>query len=313
MDTDVDRARREAASWLILLDEDPGDEACLTRFRAWLDAAPGNAAAWRSVARTGDLLAMAAGNDQATATSRHRPGFLGGWRPVAVALAVAACLLMIFGPALTLRLQADHRTETAEIETLRLEDGSTVRLGPDSAIRLAFVGGERKVELLAGEALFDVAPDKARPFRVVAGDTTVTVLGTRFDVSRRGDGTSVAVGSGHVRVGSGKAETFDLRAGDWVRVGAGGAVERGADLPDFLVAGPDIRVAARNRPVSEIVDRIRPWFGGRIVIADGSVGRQPVTGVFDASDPVRALEALVVPQGGRVIKVTPWLLVVAKG
>lgn len=312
MDTDADRARREAASWLILLDEDPDDEACLTRFRAWLDAAPANAVAWRSVARTGDLLAMA-GNDQTAAPTPHRPGLLGGWRPAAAVLAIAACLLMILGPTLTVRFQADHLTATAEIETLQLDDGSTVRLGPDSAIRLAFVGGERKVELLAGEALFDVAPDKARPFRVVAGDTTVTVLGTRFDVSRRGDGTSIAVGSGHVRVDSGKAEVFDLRAGDWVRIGTGGTVEKGADLPDFLVVGPDVRIAARNRPVSEVVDRIRPWFGGRIVIADGSVGRQPVTGVFDASDPVRALEALVVPQGGRVIKVTPWLLVVAKG
>ena len=313
METDFDNARREAASWLILLDEDPGDEACLARFRIWLDAAPANAEAWRSVARTGDLLAMATGSDQAAGASRPRPGVLGGWRPMAAALAVAACLLLILGPALILRFQADHRTDTAEIETLRLEDGSMVRLGPDSAIRLTFVAGERQVELLAGEALFDVMHDKARPFRVVAGDTTVTVLGTRFDVSRRGDATSVAVGSGHVRVDSGNAAALDLRAGDWVRIGAGGAVEKGADLPDFLMAGPDARLAARNRPVSEIVDRIRPWFNGRIVIADGSVGRQSVTGVFDASDPLRALEALVVPQGGRVIKVTPWLLVVAKG
>lgn len=317
MNADADRARLEAASWLVFLDDEPGDATRQAEFRAWLDAAPVNAAAWRSVARTDDLLALAADHGSRPAApsggTRTLPGVFSRWRPVAAAIAIAACLLMVFVPTLTLHLQADYLTGTAQLETLQLDDGSTVRLGPDSAIRLAFSAGERKVDLLAGEALFDVTADAARPFRVVARDATVTVLGTRFDVAMRGQGTSVLVGSGQVRVESSRAESFDLRPGDWVRIGPDGMTEKGSDLPSFLMTGPDVRVAARNRPVSEVIDRIRPWFAGRIVIADGSVGRQPVTGVFDASDPVRALEALVVPQGGRVIQVTPWLLVVSKG
>lgn len=328
MGSDAERARAEAASWLVLLDDDPDDQDRRVRFRAWLDAAPAHAAAWRSIARTGDLLAVA-GREAATAIPNASPRTLleqgrpgRGGRPArafargryVAATALAACLVLAFAPLASLRWRADHVTGTARIETLRLDDGSTVRLGPDSAIRLAFSSGERRVELLSGEALFDVTADAARPFRVAARDATVTVLGTRFDVAMLGLGTSVAVGRGHVQVDSAAGvSSFDLRAGDWVRVNADGSAEKGADLPDFLTAGPDARVAARNRPVAEVIDRIRPWFGGRIVIADESVGRRPVTGVFDASDPARALEALVGPQGGRVIRVTPWLLIVSRG
>jgi len=145
-------------------------------------------------------------------------------------------------------------------------------------------------------------------------DTKTTVLGTRFDVVMLEGSTSVGVARGHVQVDTTSGgSSYELFAGDWVRVSKDGAVERAADLPDYLVAGPGPRLAVRNRPVAEVIERLRPWFSGRIVIANASVGEQLVTGVFDGADPQRALEAIVGPQGGRVLRVTSWLLIVAKG
>jgi transmembrane sensor len=318
--SNIDRAREEAAMWLVLLDDDPGDVARRAEFEAWLDAAPLNRVAWQSVGRTAALLPDADELQGSIAASTasfrpHPPVFR--WRARylvgAAALALSACVLAIVGPAIALRLQADYHTGVAEVETLRLDDGSSVRMGPGSALRVAFSSGERRVQILAGEALFDVTADTTRPFRVVTRDAITTVLGTRFDVSLLEASTSVVVARGHVQVSSRSGvQTVDLHAGDSVRVGPDGATERGEDRPDLFLLGPDHRVGVRNRPVSEVIERIRPWFVGRIVIADDEVGRRSVTGVFDAADPPRALDALVGPQGGRVIRITPWLLIVSR-
>ena len=319
MEDDRERAREEAAGWLILLDDDPSDEDRQADFRVWLDA-PGNRAAWESVSRTGALLA-GVGAEAATRPLDF-PGIGGpsparrAWarRPVILATVLALLGVVVVTPSLVRTLEADHSTGTAQVRSVQLGDGSKVQLGPDSAIRLGFSASERRVTLLSGEAQFDVTPDSRRPFRVVTRHATTTVLGTLFGVVMLERSTSISVARGHVEVDATmRGSSYELFAGDWVRVEGDGSVRQGADLPDYLLAGPGSRLAVRNRPVAEVVERLRPWFSGRIVIANGSIGDQPVTGVFDATDPADALEAIVGPQGGRVLRVTPWLLIVLAG
>jgi transmembrane sensor len=324
MTNDEERAREEAAGWLILLDDDPSDEDRRAEFRAWLRA-PLNAAAWESVSRTGALLAAAGetgGTKAADGPERSvapvvasRSRWSGGRRATAMMAALLlVCAAALGGPSLLRDLQADHVTRTAQVRSIQLEDGSSVRLGPDTALRVDLAGTERRVTILSGEALFDVAPDAGRPFRVTTRDSVTTVLGTRFDVALLSEGTTVGVSHGRVQVAAVHGgSAFELGAGDWLNVATDGAVERASNLPDHLLGGPEARLAVRNRPVSEVVDRLRPWFAGRIVIADGSVGRAAVTGVFDTADPEAALRAIVGPQGGRVLRVSPWLLIVSKG
>ncbi len=65
-----------------------------------------------------------------------------------------------------------------------LPDGTRVWLNAASSLRypLAFEGHERKVELI-GEAYFEVAKDKARPFKVYSASQIVQVLGTHFNIN----------------------------------------------------------------------------------------------------------------------------------
>src|SRR4029453_5706266 len=81
-----------------------------------------------------------------------------------------------------------------------------------------FTLGDRSVRLLKGEAYFSVSPDPRHPFRVIAGDTTITVLGTAFDVRLDAQGTTVAVEHGKVRVEDEDAAStiFLLGSGDWL-------------------------------------------------------------------------------------------------
>lgn len=70
------------------------------------------------------------------------------------------------------------------------------------------------VRLDRGEVECEVAPRKGRPpFVVQAGETRVTVVGTRFTVERDGFGARVSVSEGRVQVSSG-AEHVSLGPGD---------------------------------------------------------------------------------------------------
>jgi len=67
---------------------------------------------------------------------------------------------------------------------LILEDGTKVWLNAASSLKypVAFKSAERLVEL-TGEAYFEVAKNKNRPFKVVSAEQTVEVLGTHFNIN----------------------------------------------------------------------------------------------------------------------------------
>lgn len=93
-----------------------------------------------------------------------------------------------------------YATDIGERRLITLADGSTVDLNARSQLRVEFSNAERRVELLTGQALFQVAKDKARPFIVHSGDATVRAVGTQFDVFRKDSGTTVTVLEGRVAV-----------------------------------------------------------------------------------------------------------------
>ena len=70
-----------------------------------------------------------------------------------------------------------------------LPDGTNVWLNSGSSIRYptVFASGERKV-MVTGEVYFEVAADKAKPFKVQATDrNSIEVLGTRFNINAYDD------------------------------------------------------------------------------------------------------------------------------
>ncbi|MBD0723774.1 hypothetical protein B6A10_01120 [Flavobacterium sp. L1I52] len=83
-------------------------------------------------------------------------------------------------------------TPRARQYNLELSDGTKVWLNASSSIMFptSFAPNERKV-ILTGEAYFEVAKDKKRPFRVVVNNMLVNVLGTHFNINAYDDETSV--------------------------------------------------------------------------------------------------------------------------
>lgn len=67
---------------------------------------------------------------------------------------------------------------------LELSDGTKIWINSETTLKypVQFVGNERNVEL-TGEAYFEVAHNKNKPFHVLSGDQSIEVLGTEFNVS----------------------------------------------------------------------------------------------------------------------------------
>ncbi|MEM0912451.1 MAG: FecR domain-containing protein [Pseudomonadota bacterium] len=91
-------------------------------------------------------------------------------------------------------------SQTAEIKTIQLEDGSILILSADTSIKATLSDTQRRIELEKGAVFFDVTKDEKRPFVVYADDFIVSVLGTSFEVSRDNDVFRAAVESGVVDV-----------------------------------------------------------------------------------------------------------------
>ncbi len=82
----------------------------------------------------------------------------------------------------------------SQVINITLADGSKVWLNAGSSITypVAFIGKERNVSI-NGEAYFEIAHDRERPFRVGKGNMHVEVLGTHFNVNAYDDDADIKI------------------------------------------------------------------------------------------------------------------------
>lgn len=139
-------------------------------------------------------------------------------------LALAASVLVVCAAAWLYAQRNIYTTDIGEQRSIRLTDGSTIDLNSRSKVEVRYSEGERAIELVEGQALFQVARDARRPFIVTSGDTRVRAVGTQFDVNRRRSGTIVTVLEGRVAVVSEHAAMPATAPGE--------AVARAGSAPD---------------------------------------------------------------------------------
>lgn len=185
----------------------------------------------------------------------------------------------------------DFRTPPGERRTFMLPDGSKIELNTRSRVRVRFEDGRRNVELAEGEAMFEVARDTARPFVIDAGQATVTVTGTRFDVRRDAAGVDVTVESGSVRVAGQRTAT--LTAGLATHVDANGAVAAPAPVDvAATLSWREGKLMFRDQPLSEVGAEVSRYRTHPVRVADAATGRLRLTSVFNADDTNALLAAL---------------------
>lgn len=333
------KAEDEAVDWAVLLADEPENVEQQRAFSRWLDASPANAEAWARARRIyqglGELPPAtqhrwpetAPENDTIDHTTTdhimgrdRQPRYSSVRRlnrAVLTSIALAACLMLVFIPQLTLHLSADYITGTGEQKTLLLTDGSRLILEPKSAVDITYSGTERGVRLLRGGAFFEVQPDAGRPFHVDAGESRTTVLGTAFSVNKTEDGTVVGVAHGHVKVENRNLPPVIseiLTAGDRLAITReqGGSVTRNLTRmePQEVALWRKGELIARNLTIGEVVESFRRYYRGSIIVTD-ALANQRVTGLYRFDDPITTLSDMAAAHGATARQISPWLLVLS--
>ncbi|MEM9965533.1 MAG: FecR domain-containing protein [Asticcacaulis sp.] len=314
------QARRAAAQWLVRLKDAPQDEVCEAQFDAWLAASPLHESAWQDMQQTVEVMRAAVvaelGVTDLAQARRQKATHGTGRRFVTLgAAAAAACVMLVAAPDMAgwahREWASDFATGGGVMRTVHLEDGTKVHLGPESALRVNYSPSERQVELMAGQALFEVAKAPERPFRVHTRALTTTVLGTAFDVRLQDDDAYVGVQHGQVKVETVRAKTgANLSAGDWLSVSADGQVTQGQRAPELIGVWRQGDLLAREQTIEALVAEIRPWFRGQIILANKALGQQKITGTYNLENPVQALSLIVTPHAGNVRQITPWIIII---
>ncbi|ASK29937.1 hypothetical protein CEY12_07380 [Chryseobacterium sp. T16E-39] len=140
---------------------------------------------------------------------------------IAAALIPFFALLIIFKNTFQTSGRGAERIlvyETMEKGKLfQLPDGSTVDLKPYSTLTLDRSFGEKDRKMVfVGQGKFSVAKDKARPFRINAGEFNVQVLGTQFFLDQKSTEKKVELFEGKVKIEHGKTITYLLPKEIWI-------------------------------------------------------------------------------------------------
>jgi transmembrane sensor len=181
-------------------------------------------------------------------------------------------------------------TAIGKTREVRLADGSIMTLNTSTRVVVRFTDTAREISLLQGEALFDVAKNKQRPFIVTAGDTKVRAIGTSFTVSMLPTRPILVL----VREGVIELQRAAMAAP--VRASANVQVLAPQNAPIATVAIPEAQVqrdlawqfgkiAFDNQPLREAAEEFARYSDVHIIV-DPSVADRTVTGLFVSSDPI---------------------------
>ena len=310
-----DEIDERASLWLAKLGDGPLAPAEHRTLERWLAEDPRHSIAFREAQDAWSLMGEVANAPGALLHDVEVAGVspprraAGRWRTSA---ALAASLLILVAGAILwtgdpmVMVAADHRTAPGERRTVHLSDGSTVELGPASAIALHFDAVERRVELLSGLAYFTAAPRKGeerRPFVVQAAAGNARALGTQFSVNRLSDSVEVVVVEHEVAVSvanaGGRPAEIVLSPGQSVRYAeAGLGPPRPVDVEQALAWRRD-RLVFDRVTLGHVVTELNRYRRGRIVIGNASLANRRVSGVFDPAEPDGVLATIARELGVR--------------
>lgn len=326
MDPDADQSLRgQAVEWLMRLQEAPHDARLRADLDDWLAQSDDHRRAYEDMKVLWGHAEAVGARRAAGADGSHAPRTFAFARTqkrgaqkrkrawgTAAGLALAASLALFVLPRAQLWWAADHQTGTAELRDVVLDDGSRITLDARTAVSVDYTATQRTVNLLSGQAFFDVTPSRERPFVVKAEEVSVRVTGTSFGVETSGAGVTVAVRSGAVTVSERSRGTVaDLKAGQKVRVSPQGIPTSGTLMPDDVAAWRDRRLVVYDAPIRDVVDQIARHTGTIIVFGDSRIADQTVTATIDLRHPDEALRTVVGLKYGRVMELSPYLAVIS--
>ncbi len=298
-----DSVEEMAARWAVRYPLDPEQTAALD---AWLVQDPRHAGALLRAQAALFCMddALIADIDQRTRApfwSRRK------W----LAAGLGGSMVAAFAGSLGLsRWMGQHvATERGEIRRLPLADGSIATIDSDSDLHVALGDEARRITLDKGQAWFQVAKDRRRPFIVDAGLAQARAIGTAFSVSRSDKGVQIAVTEGTVATWAkdGGGSMTILKAGDFATFEGGALVPVTGNAPQAIERALAWRmggIALEGDTLRDAVARFNRYNAQQLVIVDESLANEKLIGLFRIDNPTGFARTLAASMDVTVV-VTP--------
>lgn len=306
----------QAAHWLVRMRSGACAEQEMAEHKAWLDA---NLLHWKAYRRMESLwnelgcyagrpeiveLRRRAGVYRSTPLSPKKSGLTGS-----VFALAASLLLTVFAIGFSINniweeysREGLYHTATGEQRSVVLDDGSRILLDTQTRLVADYSQAQRRIVLEQGQARFDVAHDRHRPFVVTAGNGSITALGTVFLVRKEVDEVVVTLLEGRVAVvhqsevgdeGAGADEMKrELTAGQQIAYSGTNMLAMDSVNVAQAAAWQEGRLIFEDDALIEVINSLNRYSRKKIVLGDEALKSIRVTGVFKSGDNSGAVRAL---------------------
>lgn len=331
----------EAAAWFLRRRRGRLSTEEMQALQNWLLANPAHAAAWRDTEKTWNCLdeqavtpELIVARRQALTAMRQAqlrrwsaPSSLvkrmrtamqssgtRNWSAAAAAVVIAAVGVSFYWTA---KNGDRYQTGIGERRTVLLSDNSRITLDAMTQVRVRYGGSARDIELIEGQAQFEVARQPRRPFRVRAGYRVVEALGTVFTVEYIDRHMKVALLEGRVKVDrapeflaqvtekSGRnpapgtaavapiSAEVELKPGEALHFDRDDrqSLDKHADLA-AETAWREGKVIFRQEPLRDAVKRLNRYSHVQLKVIDPTIESLPVSGIFGDTDAEAFAEAV---------------------
>ncbi|MBN7808379.1 FecR domain-containing protein [Agrobacterium rosae] len=304
------RIHKEAIDWAIRLSETPSNSE-IEQFDRWIDADPGHRHAYDrfSIVLEQTHIALVCSPEFT------KKAFRRGGSPAKIIMTLVLVLLSggtVALSDLSITMKADRVTAKGETTSQQLPDGSTVHLNSDTAVAFHFSDGIRQIEVLKGEAFFEVArSDSLGAFEVLTSQGTVTAVGTAFDVNLLERAIEVTVTESKVVVQSNASgKTRVVETGNRVLIDDAGIGSSELVPEEMRTPWRDGRLVFDDRPLMEVIDQIVRYIPGRIITLNLDTKVRRVTGSFNLSKGPRALDQFAETFGLKIKRAGKFLTII---
>lgn len=222
-----------------------------------------------------------------------------------VILGSAGILYSVFKPAKAVMLTLQSGSIVRKVT---LSDGSLITMNKNSVLNYPdkFTGDTREISL-KGEAFFDVAHDKSKPFMIHVNDVVVKVVGTSFNIKATGPNTEVIVETGVVQVIQ-QEIVVKLKPKEKASVQAG-RMQKSSSQDELYNYYRTQKFLANNTPLWRLVDVLNEAYHANIVIDNKKLANRVITTTFKADSLDRILGLISKTLNVEIIK-KPHLIII---
>ena len=358
----------QAALWIMRAEDNDMSAAQQQEFKTWITSSDQHREAYtRLIALWGSLDILEELNDHAAAVDHQQspknttptsgPNLwerLVGQRPFTIGTYTVSAFASIalvgilglgyqFINNLNQLHQGSYTTALGEQQTIDLPDGSAIQINTNSQVEVSYTETARIIRLVHGEAYFDVAPNKQKPFSVYAGNGVVTAVGTAFSVFLDNDKIDVIVEEGSVALASRPGglnlsrsnlnrsnssvnnsiaqanNQLEAPLGE-ITAGQKAVFEKTVESLEMVAPAAmqrklswlQGRLSFAGEPLSVVVASVSRYTGVTIDIDDPGLRQLPIAGSFNVGEVDAMIEALEIMIDLRIERVGPKRLRISK-